>query len=80
MRRGLQWLKDSFIANPLAWLLFALFLIAEHANYQKGKLLDQVCELTGEHDAAYGNPATDREKLDTICVDRQPDPYDDDDR
>jgi hypothetical protein len=65
--------RDSVIANPFAWFLLVLFVIVEHANYQKGVTITRICELTGPHDVASRNPRNDREELDTICVNRQSD-------
>lgn len=79
MKRVIQWMKDGFIANVVAWLLLAFLLLAVYDNHQKGELVDQVCDLTGPHDTAYDHPVTDREKLDTICFNREPSPYGDGD-
>jgi hypothetical protein len=67
-----------FLRNPLAWLLLAAFALAECANIQKGRILDQFCDLTEPHDIAVGHPVTDQEKVDAICIDRFPSPYEDD--
>jgi hypothetical protein len=42
-----QKIRDGLLKNPLAWLLFAAFLIAEYGNYQRGKELQRVCGLLG---------------------------------
>jgi hypothetical protein len=60
--------QKAVFANPLAWFLFAIFLVAEYANWQHEKKLERVCELTGPHDVTVGNPTTDREELDNICA------------
>ena len=49
-----------------------LLVIAEYGNYQRGKELDHVCELTGPHDVGFVSPKNDKEELDTI-ISRQPD-------
>jgi hypothetical protein len=65
-------ISDSFLCNPMAWLLLAAFLIAEYGNYRRGVQLDQVCE------AHYPNvtkihPQTPQEIADSICVARRED-------
>jgi hypothetical protein len=57
--------------NPLVWIFFGLFLLVEYWNYQKTKVLDEVCELTGPHNVSALVPKTDREKLDSICLERE---------
>ncbi|PAY03368.1 hypothetical protein CK489_39625 [Bradyrhizobium sp. UFLA03-84] len=61
----------SFITHPLTWCLFALFLFVEYSNYQKGVTITRLCELTGNHEAGWAHPVTDKQELDTICVDHR---------
>jgi hypothetical protein len=56
------------LRNPVAWIFFALFVFAEYRNFQKGGDIDKFCELTGPHQATVGDPRTDRNKLDAICI------------
>jgi hypothetical protein len=70
MRVWLAKFRDMVVKNPYAWLLLALFALAEYNNYKKGVLLDRLCELTGPHDVGTGHPKNDREELDNICIDR----------
>ena len=63
-------LRDSVLANPFVWFFFALFLFVEYSNYQKGVLIDRMCELTARHEAGFSHPKTAAEELDIICVDR----------
>lgn len=70
-----DWIRDRVLRNPAAWFFFALFLLAEYWNYEKGKQLDRVCELTGPHEAVVAKPTTDREELGNICLSRGHDPF-----
>lgn len=36
-------------------------------NWQARHSLHRVCQITGPHDASYGDPRTPRQELDTIC-------------
>lgn len=71
-------ISEAFFRNPLAWLLFALFRLAEYWNYEKGVQLDTVCEAVPYADFLRTNPKTDLEKAQVICEDRRetPDPPD----
>jgi hypothetical protein len=42
--------------------------MAEYGNYQRGRELDQVCELLGPHDVAVMSPQTPKEEIDNICI------------
>jgi hypothetical protein len=63
-------MREGFFKNPLALLLLLAFAIAEHANYQRSKELNRVCELTGPHDDWVAVPRNDREEIDKICISR----------
>jgi hypothetical protein len=63
-------LRDWIMTNPVAWFLFVLLVIAEYGNYQRGKELTRVCELSGPHDVFIEHPRTDRQELDNICINR----------
>jgi hypothetical protein len=54
--------------SPVAWIFFALFVFAEYWSFQESGDIDKLCELTAPHNAAVGDPRTDREKLDSICI------------
>ena len=41
-------LRTSFSANPMAWIFFGLFLFVEWSNYEKGRDIRRLCELTAE--------------------------------
>ena len=56
------------LRNPVGWVFLALFVLAEYWNFQKGEDIDKLCELTGPHNATVGDPLTDRDRLDAICV------------
>jgi hypothetical protein len=71
MDRIVKAIHEGFFRNPLAWLLLAAFAIAEYGNYQRGKELDRVCELTGPHDVWVKSPKTSREEIDKICGARE---------
>jgi len=55
------------VRNPLAWVLFALLVLAEYWNYQHLKQLDTVCEAVPYADLLPYNPKTDLEKAQVIC-------------
>ena len=57
-------IREGFFRNPIAWVLLGMFLIAEYGNYQRGRDLTRVCELTG---AAHD---TRKSELSTICSSR----------
>lgn len=59
--------RDSFAKNPLAWLAFAAFVVAEYSNYQHTNQLDRVCELLPHDDIATFHPRTPSEEIDYIC-------------
>lgn len=71
-------LAASIQTNPATWFLFVLLILAEYGNYTLGHDLDQVCSLLGDHEVSYGHPITPREKIDTICLSREPDERPDD--
>jgi hypothetical protein len=64
-------IANSFARNPLAWLLLALFLLAEYWNYQRGEELETVCEAVPYADLLPYQPKTDLEKAQVICDDRR---------
>jgi hypothetical protein len=66
-------IRESFVKNPFVWVLVGLLLIVEHANYQRGTALTRACELTGPHEGKLARPVTEKDELDAICVDNQPD-------
>jgi hypothetical protein len=63
------------VKNPIAWVLLALFAIAEYGNYQRGTELTLVCE--GLLGASGAEMRVDDGALD-ICNERLSEPYDDD--
>jgi hypothetical protein len=69
-----QTMRDGLLKNPLAWLLFAAFLIAEYGNYQRGKELQRICDLL-EIDAAATTRGTAADEIANICA--RDNPYED---
>ncbi|WP_428668059.1 hypothetical protein [Reyranella sp.] len=65
-------LSQSFSKNPLAWILFVLFLIAEGGNWQRGVELSRLCELTGLDDDLVANLTANQREIRRICVGRRP--------
>jgi hypothetical protein len=51
-------MRDGFIKNPLAWILLALLALAEFGNYQNGRDLGRLRELTGPHNVSVPHPTT----------------------
>jgi hypothetical protein len=64
-------LCDRILLNPAAWFLFALFILAEYWNYEKGAKLDTVCEAITIPDVLPSNPETALEKAQVICDDHR---------
>lgn len=60
-------IAESFEKNPLAWIFFVLFLLAEFWNYQKGVQLDKVCEGFPETTVIHEHPPTPLEEAKNIC-------------
>jgi hypothetical protein len=58
---------DSVVRNPAAWFLFALFLLVEYWNYQKGTQLDTVCEAVPHANVLPSIPKTPLQKAQAIC-------------
>jgi hypothetical protein len=65
------------LRNPLAWIFFGLLLLVEYWGYHNAEKLDQVCQLSGPHNLASIAPKTDRDILDSICIEWQLNPYND---
>lgn len=61
--------NQSLAKNPLLWVLLAAFLIAEHANWQRGHDLTRVCNLIPHDMVVYGHPIKPQEIIDKICSD-----------
>jgi hypothetical protein len=70
--RAVDTIRTGFLRNPIAWILMALLAAAEYGNYQRGRELDRVCELLGQHDLAVNPPRTAKEEIDNICISREP--------
>jgi hypothetical protein len=62
----MQW----FFGNTLAWILLCALALAEYGNYQNGKRVDALCDLTGPHDFEVARPFTAREQINNICLSR----------
>jgi hypothetical protein len=69
----MNWLLDKAVKNPIAWLFFALLVIAEYGNYNLGKDLHRMCDLLGEHNVSFEHPVTPQEEIDTICLSHRAD-------
>jgi hypothetical protein len=65
-------LQEGFFKNPIAWILLGLLAVAEYRNYERGKELKRLCELTEPHDASHLHPQTSRQEINTICLRRDP--------
>jgi hypothetical protein len=70
MKRIKDWVL-GLLQNPLPWVFFVLFLVAEYWNYEHSKQLDTVCEAVPYADLLPYNPKTDLEKAQVICDDRR---------
>ena len=77
-RRLSEKLVALFERNPLAWVLLALLIVAEHGNYTHSKQLDAVCDAITIPDVLPDKPTTAIGKAQLICYDREnpPDPDD----
>lgn len=60
--------------NPLAWLLAAALVICEWGNYDTGRDLRELCELTGPHVGTMPEryAITPQYKIDNICGRHEP--------
>lgn len=65
-------IRDGFLRNPIAWILLALFAVAEYGNYQTGYDINRLCGLLGSHDVSMLHPRTAKEQIDNICISYQP--------
>jgi hypothetical protein len=70
MRRLQDRIRDAIFANPLAVVFFALAVIAEYSNYQRGREITQLCELLSYPDVMAANPKTGLGKLVNFCSER----------
>lgn len=41
------WISEAFAANPLAWILFGLLILALYGSYRTGATLTRICHLVG---------------------------------
>lgn len=57
----------------MAWFWFVALLFAINYARNEGADLQTVCEVTGSHDIEVAKPVTDRERLDNICIQHEPD-------
>jgi hypothetical protein len=69
----LQKVRDGLMQNPLAWLIFAAFVLAVYGNYQRGKERDRLCDLINLDDPLRPGgqvplSETDAEEIRKICT------------
>jgi hypothetical protein len=57
-------------ANPVAWFLLLLLVVATYQNYKLGGQLDTVCDAIEMPDDLPDKPSTALEKAQWICEDR----------
>jgi len=72
-------LMSRIEANPMLWILLALFISAEYNLYKRGSELTLVCEQLYEMpvDLVFvPKPRNDRQRAERICIDRLQDPSD----
>ena len=67
-------IRDGFIKNPAAWILFGLLVLAECGNYETGRDLRRVCDLAAPHIATVPDryATTVEQKIDNICGRHEP--------
>ena len=58
--------------SPVAWILLALFTLAEFGNWQMGNEIRRVCELVRQGDFSIAKPEPLIEELEAICSNRTP--------
>ena len=66
-------------ANPMLWILLALFVFAEYNLYKRGSELTLVCQQLYRipDDLVFlSKPRNDRQRAERICIDRLQDPPD----
>lgn len=56
-----------------AVVLLIAFLVAEYGNYQSGKRLQHLCDLTGPHDRTTSAEGTPKAEADAICQNAEAD-------
>jgi hypothetical protein len=60
-------INRSLVQNPLAWILFAMFAIAEYGNWHRGHDLSRICELVEHGVIVASRPVTPLQEIDAIC-------------
>ena len=55
----------------MAWFLFALVLLAEYWNYERGAELTKVCAAVPWPEVTQAHPKTALEEAQAICVNRE---------
>ena len=60
-------LLSAFMANRIAWLLFAAFLYVAYGNYTLRTQLHVVCDMTGPYDVYGTHPLSDLDQAKAIC-------------
>ena len=69
----MRMIRNSFMENPVAWILAGLLALAECGNYQNGSDLRRVCDLLGNHViSGPHHPVTAKQEIDKICLDHEP--------
>ena len=66
-------LNQKFSENPLAWIVFALFVMAEYQLYKRGSELTLVCSQLYQASTPLYPKATDRGRAERVCIDRNSD-------
>ena len=67
-----KWMDERGLRIIAVALLIA-FCIAEYGNYQNGKRLQHLCDLTGPHDRTTIADGTPQAEADAICQNAEAD-------
>jgi hypothetical protein len=70
----------AFLANPTAWVLLGLLLLAEYGNYQNGSAVTLLCSVIEPEDMGASSPITPLQKAQRLCAEREMDRQDAEDR
>ena len=73
-------LLTAFLANPTAWFLLALLLVAEYGNYQNGSAVTLLCSVIEPEEIGATSPITPLQKAQKLCAEREIDSQDAEDR
>ena len=63
----LDWFPKSVEEHKAEWILLAVILYLVYGNWEKGKDIRLLCELTGPHDYLAGHSLAAKEEFNNTC-------------